>query len=438
MGEPAAFDPAEFDAFHYEGVDLDPATGTAAFRYALRGGRGRVIPFTERLTFSRPWPTAPARAEAAGRLVRLLHLVAGVSYYKAALPRRLVVHDAVAPSAAELGFTERTYRAGLAELLYRNDLGLDLPLELDVATPGGPQGPLGPLGNGPLVPVGGGKDSATSIELVRAAGRTPLLFSLNRYEPITRTAQAAGLQLVTTERRLDPMITELNRAGARNGHVPVTAITSLTALIEAVLHGRDEVVMSNERSASAPTLFADGAPVNHQYSKSFAFEADLAGTLAGLLGDGLSSFSLLRPLSELAILAVFSRYGRYHEAFTSCNRVFRLDPARRATSWCGDCDKCRFVALGLAPFLERSRVTAIMGRDVLDDPAQLPGFRELLGLAGERPFECVGTIEECRVALHLAAARPDHQTSCVVRTLAPEVHVTAEQVRETFTPAAEH
>lgn len=429
------------DRFVYPGLELDRGRGEAVLRYELAGPGGRGLHFAERLRFSRPWPRDEARREAADRALRLLYLVAGVSYYKAALPGRLVVGAAVAPSEAELGFLERTFRGGLAELLHRNRLGLELPLQVEAEAPSvaAPLGAL-PLGAGPLVPVGGGKDSAVTIELVRAAGEVPLLFSLNRYPPIERTAEAAGLDLVSTGRRLDPALGELNRAGAINGHVPITALYCLAAAVEALLHGRGAVLLSNERSASVPTLWHGGVAVNHQYSKSFAFEADLAATLDAVLGhgSGLAHLSLLRPLSELAILQVFSGYDRYHGVFTSCNRVFRIDEARRPAGWCGDCDKCRFVALGLSPFLPRHRVAAILGRDLLDDATQLDGFRELLGLSGERPFECVGTVEECRVALHLAARRPELRGAAVVAALAPEVAVGEDEVRATFELATEH
>lgn len=430
--------PAGIDAFSYEGLDLDPSRGSAALHYALTGPSRPALRFTEHLRFSRPFPEGGPPRAAAERLLRLLYLVAGVSYYKAALPPRLVVRGGVSPTAAELAFLERTFRGGLAELLHRNHLDLDLALHIDAESPGAPAPPLHLDGAGHLVPVGGGKDSATSIEILRATGAAPLLFSLNRYPAIEATAHAAGFELVSTERRIDPALGELSRAGAINGHVPITAIYSLAALVEAVLHGRHAVVLSNERSASVPTLWSGGTPVNHQYSKSFEFEADLASVLRELVGEGPAYFSLLRPLSELAILAAFSRHERYHDVFTSCNRVFRIDPSRRSSSWCGDCDKCRFVALGLAPFLARERVAAILGRDLLDDPAQLPGFRELLGLSGERPFECVGTVEECRVALHLAAARPDHRHAAVVAALRPEVNVTPGQVEETFALSTDH
>jgi UDP-N-acetyl-alpha-D-muramoyl-L-alanyl-L-glutamate epimerase len=225
---------------------------------------------------------------------------------------------------------------------------------------------------------------------------------------------------VVARRTLDPRLGELNRAGALNGHVPVTAIVSLVAVAQAVVLGSDEVVFSNERSADAPSFWAHGLPVNHQYSKGLAAERRLRAALAGAVPE-ITYYSLLRPLSELRIASVFARLDAYLPVFTSCNAAFRLEEGRRVERWCGHCPKCRFVFLALAPFLSRDRLVAILGADLLDDEAQLDGYRELLGLTGFKPFECVGEIEESRVALVLAARAPDREGAAVVVRLLEEL-----------------
>ena len=96
------------------------------------------------------------------------------------------------------------------------------------------------------------------------------------------------------------------------------------------------------------------------------------------------------------------------------------DPARRLDHWCGQCDKCCFVDLILAPFLSRTELGAVFGGDEpLEDPANLARFESLLGLAADaKPFECVGDTDECRAAARLAAERPDRAGSPVLRHLA--------------------
>jgi hypothetical protein len=146
----------------------------------------------------------------------------------------------------------------------------------------------------------------------------------------------------------------------------------------------------------------------------------LRAVLAEVTGE-LDYFSLLRPLSELRIAAMFARSERFLPVFTSCNAAFRLDGRRRVDRWCGHCPKCRFVFLALAPFLSRDRVVEVFGGDLLADPAQLAGYRELLGLTGHRPFECVGEVDECRAALQMIAGDVRWVASPLIPRLAGEL-----------------
>jgi hypothetical protein len=124
-------------------------------------------------------------------------------------------------------------------------------------------------------------------------------------------------------------------------------------------------------------------------------------------------FSYLRPRSELWVAQQFAGLPEYHAAFRSCNRAFHQDPTERLDHWCGRCDKCCFVDLVLAPFMDRTKLEAVFaGDEPLQKPANEERFRALLGLgAGDKPFECVGDTDECRSALLLAAARPDRSGS---------------------------
>ena len=191
-------------------------------------------------------------------------------------------------------------------------------------------------------------------------------------------------------------------------------MVSAIACAAAPLYGFDAVAMANERSASEGNLSVDGIEVNHQWSKGLAFERLLREQLAWR-APGLEWFSLLRPFSELSIARAFARLPGYHDAFTSCNAVFRRDPARRATDWCGDCPKCRFVFLILAPFLGPAPLEAIFGGNLLEDPGQVEGFAELMAVGGHKPFECVGEEEESAAAFRLIAERPEWRDAAVVR-----------------------
>jgi hypothetical protein len=364
-------------------------------------------------------PRGPRR-DALDRAARLLHLVAGVSYFKAAVPRRIeVAGPPPGPAAARLAAA--LYSKGLGELAWENRLP---EVGRPPAIPEAPAPPAPPAGLSPrsLVPVGGGKDSAVTLAALVAAGEEVVAFSVGTKPSGEATAAAEGARMVHAERRLDPLLFELNRRGAINGHVPITAIVTCQAAIAALLHDCDAVAMSNERSASAGNVDWPefGGEVNHQYSKGWEAEAALARAVREEVAADLAVFSALRPWSELAIARAFAGLERHHDGFMSCNAGFTIDRPG-AQGWCGDCPKCRFVALALAPFVPRARLVAAMGLDVLDDPAQEAGVREIVGLGAAKPFECVGETEEARAALRAAAARPEWASAAVVRALAPEL-----------------
>jgi UDP-N-acetyl-alpha-D-muramoyl-L-alanyl-L-glutamate epimerase len=409
--------------FRYESYQADPATGELACHYSVDGRR-----FTELITF-RPgadWDR-PATAAAA----RLVFLLAGVSYYKTAAPPVISTGD-LALTRREQSFLLDFYLQGLGEFAYRNGLDLsglrieapELP-PLAISSPQTPSAPDAP--RRALVPFGGGIDSIVTVELVRPSADIALFVVSRpgaRFDAIERPAAVTGLPVVRAGREIDPQLLRSRELGFLNGHVPVTGIISAIAVLAATLEDRDAVVMSNEWSASVPTVQTDDHAVNHQYSKSEAFEAAFRGVLAQTPGMP-EYFSALRARTELWIADRFAHLTQYHSTFRSCNRAFHIDPARRLDHWCGQCDKCCFIDLILAPFLPAAELTHIFdGREPLNDPDLAGRFRALLGDADlSKPFECVGEVNECRAAVLLAAERPDRAGSPLLGQLAAEVRV---------------
>jgi len=297
------------------------------------------------------------------------------------------------------------------------------PAHGGAARPPIPPGPP-PGGLRALVPFGGGIDSIVTVEQVRQRADVALFVvsrPADRFDAIEQPAAVTGLPVVRAEREIDPQLLRSAELGFLNGHVPVTGILSAIAVLAAVLEDRDAVVMSNEWSASIPTLEFGGRPVNHQYSKSEEFEAAFRGVLADQ-GSAPEYFSWLRDRTELWVGREFAALTRYHDSFRSCNKAFYTERARRFAYWCGQCDKCCFIDLILAPFLPAEtlrRIFAAAG-EPLDDPGLAAKFRSLLG-AGAKPFECVGEVTECRAAVLLAARRDDRTDSGLLRELAAEV-----------------
>jgi 7-cyano-7-deazaguanine synthase in queuosine biosynthesis len=364
----------------------------------------------------------PDDAAIAGAL-DVLALTTSVSYLKATLPRRVELAGRPAGPAARAMLTA-LLTDGLAELALRNGLGR-LDGTIEVANPSGdPAGhplPTPAARPGTLVTVGGGKDSALTLAVAARNDPEVLAVAVNPRPPMQRTAAWAGVGLVSIERRLDRRLLDLNARGAINGHVPITAIVTTAAVLAAAVLGRGTVLVSNERSADAATRDIDGWSVNHQYSKTAAFQRLLDAALIES-GSETSVVSFLRPLSELAIARGVAAERGLVGNVTSCNAAYALDGP--GDGWCGRCDKCRFVQLALAPFSDRDQLVRDLGFDALADPAQVEGFAAMLA-PETKPFECVGTIEEVQLALDLLAVEPGWRDAVAVQTLAnpqtPEV-----------------
>ncbi len=467
------FDRDAVRSFRFVRCDFDAATGVARLVYAFDDGPELVETIT---VPGAPFVLDEARAGAAERALRLLHLIAGVSYYKAAVPGEIRI-DSYEIDAATAALLDEVYLNGLGEFAYRN--GLDLhgrirfpalessPSEQPASGPSPSRGGLGgdgvdsgnnaaaggethphpgppPEGEGvdparggatlgprphALVAIGGGKDSLVSIEALRAAGVEQTVAWIGGSQLIRACAERTGLPTLNIGRQLAPELFEYNRQGAWNGHIPVTAINSAILVFAAVLLDADQVVFSNERSASYGSLIEGTGEVNHQWSKGWAFERDFGALVQRQVaadpgsgpGRALRYYSLLRPLSELAVARQFAKTDRYDAHFSSCNRNFHLLGERPANRWCGVCPKCHFVFLALAPFMPKPRLVAIFGRNLLDDPEQVPGFDALLEYRDHKPFECVGEGRESRAAMAALARRPEWREDAVVKRFASEI-----------------
>ena len=409
--------------FRYEGFDVDAGLGLLTCRYSVDGHA-----FSERVTLApgERWETSAVLAAA-----RLVFLLAGVSYYKTAAPPVIDLGE-TALTELELRFLREFYLQGLGEFAYRNAIDLsDLRInadECDIQPPMTGSLPHSSGGLRALVPFGGGIDSIVSVEHVRQRADVALFVVSrpgDRFEAIERPAAVSGLPVIRAGREIDQQLMRSAELGFLNGHVPVTGILSAIAVLAAVLGERDAVVMSNEWSASVPTLEHDGRPVNHQYSKSASFETAFRDLLAADPAGLPDYFSMLRDRTELWIAEVFAGLERYHGSFRSCNRAFHLDKSLRLGHWCGQCDKCCFIDLILAPFMSPGALRAVFaadggGPEPLTRPELAPKFRALLG-AGTKPFECVGEVSECRAAVLLAAQRADRADFPLLQELAAEV-----------------
>ena len=396
--------------FRIERPTYDAPTGVARFPYALGD-----LHFTETLAFPPGGDPDAAASDAFGKLLDLTSVTLGVSYFKLLAPLRLEV----AFPLTDLGrdYALDVYSNGLGEFYARNHLSHFGRIEIDAPRDARKGRPSPLLRDRVLLPVGGGKDSLVSVQLLEAAGLDYTPFAVNPKGPILGSVEKTGKTPLYVSRTLDPEMIRLGKEpGHLNGHVPSTAINSMIAALTALLFSFNRIVLSNERSASEGNLVHDGREVNHQYSKSLDFEGRIAAVIAEATGGALGYFSLLRPYSEARIAKLFARETRFDHVFSSCNRNFKLS-GHDGPLWCGECPKCHFTFLILAPVMEKSRLLGIFGQNLLDGPGNEHAYRELTGLAGQKPWECVGEIEEAAACLYALTGLPEWDSAAIVSAL---------------------
>ncbi|MDE5772297.1 MAG: hypothetical protein K2I06_11850 [Ruminococcus sp.] len=338
------------------------------------------------------------------RLVFSLGMAEAVSYWKAVCPPEMRV-ECGELSAEQIQWWKKLYFNGLGEFFYVNNINADYDDFVNI----NPTGKFCsentselPELYGCLVAVGGGKDSALTLETLTNAGIECKCYSINSRNSITATVETAGLSseiLITARRKFDRSLVTLNSQGCLNGHTPFSSVVAFSAEITAYLNRLKYIVLSNESSANESTVF--GKSVNHQYSKSFEFEQDFHLYEEKYLCTGIYYFSFLRPLSEFQIAKMFASHKKYLPVFRSCNLGGKVSP----DIWCGECPKCLFVCLILSPFLTDDELTEVFGKDLLNDTSMTEYFNELIGQSVHKPFECVGSIDEVNLAVSLAIRR---------------------------------
>ena len=397
---------------------------------------------------NRPFLNFDQPKETMDTLVFNMGMIELISYWKCLCPPKVAVKCG-SLSDSQIDFWKKIYFNGLGEFFYINGIHATIedfmrieclndgfrilgekgcrvlgikqtlkPFNLQTFKPSNPQ-ILKPLNNQAikqssnqtdyLVPIGGGKDSVVTLELLSdflAGGKRPVPLIMNPRGATIGCIEAAGYSMedvLVIHRSIHPRLLELNSQGCLNGHTPFSAMLAFYTLLASQLSGIPNIALSNESSANEATVADTG--VNHQYSKSLEFENDFRSYVAENVSPQYNYFSFLRPLSELQIAMLFSRYGKYHPVFRSCNAGSKED------IWCGRCAKCLFAYIILSPFIPPQQLDNIFGKNMLDDPEMRLFFDELTGHAETKPFECVGTIDEVNTALSMAVERwyPNHR-----------------------------
>ncbi len=437
-----------YDSFIFEGVNFRPHGKKIVLRYSL----DHDVTFEETLMLpAEPVDPKADKSETVKRALFALHLIGGISYYKTCCPTKIgIVSGELNKSEAQ--FWDTVYLQGLGQFFYENKMDfrnrINFPASAPTRTPtlhppkqaGKPE-----TGNQKRIinPIGGRKDSNATVALLKNTGAQLTLLRVGPHPIIEQLAHSAGLPLLNVRRSLSPALFDLNEQGALNGHVPITAYISILSILIALLYDFDAVVMSDEASASEGNMSFYGMEINHQWSKSLEFEKMLRKYIQGSIGSRVEYFSLLRPFTELGITEIFSKYPQYFHGFSSCNTNWKiLSKNESGPRWCNQCPKCASVFAALAAFLPKETLKGIFDAILYENETLIHLYRELLGISGHKPFECVGTADETKTAFLLAMRRGDLSDTPVMKMFVAEVLPTISDpdklINEALAPRSGH
>lgn len=375
-----------------------PSENTIRFSYILKQGEKRYS-FTETIHLP-DLPRSLVPEDLLQRVLQSVHLALGISYWKLFCSTEIQINGySLTPSQAT--FWNAVYTKGLGEFFYKNQIDFRGLVSFPSDTT--PVSPVHlPRRNRSLVGIGGGKDSIVTAELLKKADRPfdgLVVETQKNYPLVDEVAAAIGVPVVRIRREIDEeLFVATKEKGAYDGHIPISAVYAFLGLLTATLYDYDTVVVSNERSSNVGNVSYLGETINHQWSKSAEFEQMMQHYIHDTLTPDIAYLSLLRPYSEYQITKLFSVYPRYFPLFSSCNRNFSIHHQAN-TRWCGECPKCAFVFVLLAACIDKEQVLSFFGKNMLADKSLLPLYKQLLGLEGIKPFECVGTPEEVTYAL---------------------------------------
>ncbi len=382
-------------SFRFQSYSFEPQKKRVRFFYAFEFAKGPAMEFTETLHL----PSVPGKcpAELLKSVLEGLHLMLGISYYKLFCPGKVEVPYKL--SKAQAAFWTTVYRKGLGEFAFRNKLD---PRRFAKFSGTGVRAQSFdcPRKDRSLLGIGGGKDSIIAGELMKEAGKEFDAFLAETGAPsevVRNVVKTMGVRSISIQRELDEKIFH-PIVGTYNGHIPISAVFAFVGLLTAILYDYRYVIVSNEHSSNFGNVMWKGEEVNHQWSKSAEFEKMFQTYVRDFITPDVTYFSLMRPFYEIRIVEMFTRYPKYFPVFTSCNRSFRVRRERGKKLWCGECAKCIFVFTLMSAFLPKKKVVEIFGKDLYADASLKPMFRDLLGEGKMKPFDCVGTFEEMKVA----------------------------------------
>jgi hypothetical protein len=350
-------------------------------------------------------------------ILKMYHLLAGISYYKSLLGK---VETAYELSESEATYLNDIYDNGLGEYSFVNKLTqLIRPFNATLNTTD--RTPVSLETAGAILGIGGGKDSIVTAEINKAIKLDTIVLGVStraHHGQAGAVMNVTGLPQTEIGRYVDvdSLVGFNQKYQGMNGHIPLSVLLAWLGTLLAYTTNKRYIMMGNEAATSDGNVEWNGRVVNHQWAKSYEAEKLTQDFIHSHISPDLWYVSPIRPYGSLAVLELFVKLGQdYYNDFTSCNMVLRIDPASRPNGrWCTRCAKCLSTWLLLTPWLSIEQLTGIFGRNLFDDPSLRITLDALLGLSGHKPLDCVGTTEELRAVTRLFLDSPHATTSYAI------------------------
>ncbi len=409
------------DSFIFSSYETDWSTGTISFLYEVKIDDSHSEKFVEKWSYGKEIDVSDIPARSLQGALQALHLVVGVSYFKMYLPKSIEI-PTYSLTKKQANFWNSMFTHGLGEFFYKNNIDFHGLIDFPASAEDGSAMPEVGIIDKALVLHGGGKDSIVTAQALRSSDIDFDLFSLYPQSIHKDVAGVMGKDILAIDRQVDPRMLELNSQGhVYNGHIPISAIYSYGAALTALLFGYTYVVISSERSSDYGNVEYLGKTINHQWSKSAESEHLIQQYIEEHISPSIRYFSMLRPLYEISVAKKFTEYPQYFEHFSSSNHNFKLDESGKKTRWDYMSPKTLFVFVLLAAFLSKEQMIQIFGKDLYEDESVLDQLEALLGVRDVKPFECVGTPEETKVAMWKAYEKGEYSDS-------PAMHMFKEKI----------
>jgi hypothetical protein len=387
------------NAFIFKTYSFDADTGEAHFHYGFEDGRL----FEEVIVFA---PAATYDTAVFERALFLAFMLIGVSYYKIFPSNTVEMQYSLDEWQGR--FFSHVYQEGLSQFAYENELSRDDLAHFTGDKSSHPDSAVQYSGSGTLVLQSGGKDSLLVARLLqeKEIQYTPWYLSNGDTHPAVLDDEARPL--VEARRYIDKAgLKDGIKNGGKNGHVPITYIVQSLAVLQTVLLGKSDILVSIAHEGEEPHHHIDDLAVTHQWSKTWQAEQDFAEYVARYISADIRIGSPLRLYSELSVAQQFEAHAwdAYGHSFSSCNVAnYQQGSDNTTLKWCGNCPKCANSYLLFAPFVHATELQSLFaGQDLFTKPSLQRTFMGLLGIDGEpKPFECIGEVGELRLAYHKA------------------------------------